>query len=148
MARVRRAMAIDLGKARAGVAVADELGMMAHSRGFLEAKSRKVLLQRIAAMAKEDAIERLLVGLPLEMTGEEGPAARRAVAFAQELADVTGLDVELVDERLSTVEATQQLRASGIGAREGKGLVDGVAATVILQRWLDGQRSGARRRES
>lgn len=139
-------MAIDLGKVRAGVAVSDELGAMAHSRGFVEAKSRKVLVKRIAAMATEDAIDRLLVGLPLEMTGEEGPAAHRALAFAQELADATGLDVEMVDERLSTVEATQQLRASGINAREGKEMVDGVAASVILQRWLDAQRIERRRK--
>ena len=74
------------------------------------------------------------------MSGGEGPAALRAVRFAQELADATGVEVELVDERLSTVEASRQLRASGVDARRGKPKVDGVAAAILLQTWLDGRR--------
>ena len=138
--RAVRVAAIDLGKARVGIAVSDELGLLAHPRPFLEGKSRKPLIAALVAMAREEGIERFLVGLPLEMTGEEGPAARRVMAFAQELANAAGVDIELVDERLTTVEATQQLRASGISARAGKSLVDGVAAAVILQSWLDARR--------
>jgi putative Holliday junction resolvase len=138
--RAVRVAAIDLGKARVGIAVSDELGLLAHPRPFLEGKSRKPLIAALVAMAREEGIERFLVGLPLEMTGEEGPAARRVMAFAQELANAAGVDIELVDERLTTVEAAQQLRASGINAREGKSLVDGVAASVILQSWLDARR--------
>ena len=138
--RAVRVAAIDLGKARVGIAVSDELGLLAHPRPFLEGKSRKPLIAALVAMVREEGIERFLVGLPLEMTGEEGPAARRIMAFAQELANAAGVDIELVDERLTTVEATQQLRASGINARDGKSLVDGVAAAVILQSWLDARR--------
>lgn len=135
-----RVAAIDLGKARVGIAISDELGLLAHPRPFLDGKSRKPLIAALVAMAREEGIERFLVGLPLEMTGEEGPAARRIMSFAQELANAAGVDIELVDERLTTVEAAQQLRASGINAREGKSLVDGVAAAVILQSWLDARR--------
>ena len=137
-----RVVAIDLGKARVGVAVSDELGLLAHPRPYLDGKSRKPLLAALVAMARDESVQRFLLGLPLEMTGEHGPAARRVLAFAQELADATGVEIELVDERLTTVEAAQQLRASGVGAREGKGLVDGVTAAVILQSWLDARRVG------
>jgi putative Holliday junction resolvase len=135
-----RVVAIDLGKARVGIAVSDDLGLLAHPRPALEGKSRKPLIAALAAMARAEGTQRFLVGLPLEMTGEHGAAARRVMSFAQELANATGVEIELVDERLTTVEAAQQLRASGVNAREGKGLVDGVAAAVILQSWLDARR--------
>jgi putative Holliday junction resolvase len=132
--------AIDLGKARAGLAVTDELGAMAHARPFLVATSRKALLAALAALAREEGIQRFLVGLPLEMTGEKGPAARRAIAFAEELCDATGLEVELCDERLTTVEASRRLRDAGAPARAQKGRIDGAAAALILQAWLDARR--------
>lgn len=135
-----RVAAIDLGKARVGVAVTDELGLMAHARPYLDGKSRKPLLRALAALAREEGIERFLVGLPLEMSGEEGPAARRALAFAHELADAAGIEVEMVDERLSTVEAARRLRDGGVKARDQKGRIDGASAAVILQGWLDGRR--------
>src|ERR1700742_252624 len=100
---VPRTLAIDLGKARGGVAVTDELGLMAHARPYLDGKSRKALLRALADLAREEGIARFLVGLPLEMTGDEGPAARRALDFAHELAEATGVEVEMIDERLSTV---------------------------------------------
>jgi putative Holliday junction resolvase len=137
---VVRVAAIDLGKARVGIAVSDDLGLLAHPRPFLDGKNRKPLIAALVAMVRDEGIQRFLLGLPLEMTGEEGPAARRIMQFAQELSNASGVEVELIDERLTTVEAAQQLRRSGIGAREGKGLVDGVAAAVILQSWLDARR--------
>src|SRR4051812_40476495 len=121
---VVRVAAIDLGKARVGIAVSDDLGLLAHPRPFLDGKSRKPLIAALVAMVRDEGIQRFLVGLPLEMTGEEGPAARRIMTFAQELANASGVEIELIDERLTTVEAAQRLRSSGIGAREGKGLVD------------------------
>jgi putative Holliday junction resolvase len=139
-AETLRVAAIDLGKARVGVAVADELGSMAHARPFLDGRSKKPLLAALVALAKEEAIQRFLVGLPLEMTGEEGPAARRAIAFAHELCEATGVEVELVDERLSTVEASRRLRDGGVKGRAQKALIDGAAAAVILQGWLDARR--------
>lgn len=134
-----RVAAVNLGKARAGVAVADELGLFAHARPFLDAQSRRKLLEALAELAREEALTRFLVGLPLEMTGREGPAAVRARAFAQELADASGLAVELVDERLSTVEAARKLRDGGTRAKAGKTRIDGASAAVVLQAWLDAQ---------
>ena len=138
-----RVAAIDLGKARVGLAVSDELGALAHPRPFLEGKSRGALLAALRALAEGEGITRFLVGLPLEMTGEEGPAARRAITFAHQLAEATGVTVELVDERLSTVEAARRLREGGVSSRKGKARVDGAAAAVILQGWLDRGGRGA-----
>lgn len=144
--------AIDLGDARVGLAVSDELGMFAHPRPALDGRSRKPLLAALAAFAREESVTRFLVGLPLDMSGAHGPRARKATEFAQALADATGLEVELVDERLTTVEAARQLRDSGAHVREratnrrgGRtaaraGKIDTAAATVILQAWLDGRR--------
>jgi putative Holliday junction resolvase len=136
---VPKVAAIDLGKARVGVAVTDELGLMAHTRPFLDGKSRKALLRALVALCREEGIARFLVGLPLEMTGAEGPAARRALAFAHELADATGAPVEMVDERLSTVQAGRRLHDAGVGARAQKSRIDGAAAALLLQGWLDGR---------
>jgi putative Holliday junction resolvase len=132
--------ALDLGKARVGVAVVDDLGLYAHPRPPLDGRNRRALLQAIAKLAREERIERFLVGLPLDMTGEHGPAARRATVFAQEVANATGCEVELVDERLSTVEAEAHLRARGLSRREARPHVDGTAAAVFLQSWLDARR--------
>ncbi len=137
----RRVAALDFGKARVGVAVTDDLGIYAHARPPFDGHNRKALLASIAALAKEARLERILIGLPLELSGDAGPAAERATAFAQQVADATGLDVELVDERLTTVEAAAQLRASGVSSREAKGRIDGVAAVVLLEAWLEGQRT-------
>jgi putative holliday junction resolvase len=132
-----RAAAIDLGKARVGVAVTDELGLYAHPRPMIDGHDRKALLGALASLARDEGIRRFLVGLPLEMNGEQGPAARRAIAFAQALADASGVDVELVDERLTTVEAARRLREGGVSGRKNKARVDGAAAALLLQAWLD-----------
>jgi putative holliday junction resolvase len=136
-----RVLAIDFGKVRVGVAISDELGLYAHARAPIDARNRRVLLEAIAAIIRDEGVDRLLIGLPLELRGERGPAARRALDFAQQLADATGIEVELCDERMSTVEASRQLRASGVAGKKQKALVDGVAAAVILQSWLDRRRS-------
>lgn len=140
MKRCPRVCALDFGKARVGVAVTDELGLYAHARPPLDARRRAALLGAIVALAEAEGIERFLVGLPLTMSGAQGLAARDAIAFAEEVASATGLEVELVDERLSTVEAHAQLHASGRSSRELRAHVDGVSAAVVLQSWLDGRR--------
>ena len=133
--------AVDLGKVRVGLAVSDELGAIAHPRPPLPGQSPKKVLAELARLARDEDVERFLVGLPLDRQGAEGREAARARRFAQALADETGRNVELVDERLSTVEAMRRLREGGVSAKRGRALVDGVAAAVLLQAWLD-QRSG------
>jgi putative holliday junction resolvase len=130
-----RVAAVDYGKARIGLAVSDDLGMLAHPRPALRATNPRAAIEALRRIADDDGIERFLVGLPVEMRGVEGPAAGRARAFAQKLADGTGRPVELIDERLSTVEATKRLREGQ--AKRGRERVDGAAAAVLLQAWLD-----------
>jgi len=140
--RVGRVAALDFGKARVGVAVADELGLLAHPRPALDARNKKALLSALAELAKEEELSRFLVGLPLSMSGAMGAMGEKALRFAEELANATGVEVEMVDERLTTVEATRRLREGGVRAREGKKLVDGAAAAVLLQSWLDRRAGG------
>jgi putative Holliday junction resolvase len=129
--------ALDLGAVRIGVAVADELGMMAHPRGVLDAKPRPALLAALKSLVEEEGIRRIIVGLPLDMRGTEGEAARRARGLAQAIADATACDVELFDERLTTVQAQRALTDSGLKGRKARARIDEAAAVAILQAWLD-----------
>lgn len=135
-----RVAALDLGKVRVGLAVSDELGALAHPRAPLDARNRKSLLAAIAEFAKSEEISRFVVGLPLDADGREGPSARRALSFAEQVAENTGLPVEMWDERFTTVEATRRLREGGRSAKKSRQRVDGAAACVMLQAWLDGRR--------
>lgn len=137
----RRVCALDPGAVRIGVAVTDELGMMAHPRGALPAKPRPAFLEALREIVREEEIGRIVVGLPLDMRGTEGEAARRTRDLAQAIADATGCDVELFDERLTTVEAQRQLTASGLKGKKARARIDEAAAVTILQAWLD--REGA-----
>jgi putative holliday junction resolvase len=137
-----RVVALDLGKSRVGVAIADELGLLAHPRPPLDGHNKKALLRALEDLAREEGVGLFLVGLPLDMSGAEGAMASRASAFAREISECTGVPVELVDERWTTLEATRKLRQSGVDARRQKGLVDGMAATIMLQSYLDRARGG------
>lgn len=137
-----RVAALDYGKARIGVAVSDELGMLAHPRAPLDARRPKDVDRALAELVREDGVTRFLVGLPRNLSGTDGTHAEEARAFAQRVADVTGCDVELVDERWTTTAAKRELRASGVSSKKERPLVDGVAASLMLQAWLDRSRNG------
>lgn len=136
-----RVCALDLGAARVGVALADELGLMAHPRGFIAAKPRPAMLEALKDLVKEEGITRFVVGLPLDMRGTEGEAARRARDMAQAIADATGCEIELWDERLTTVQAQRELTASGLKREKARARIDEASAVTILQAWLDARRS-------
>jgi putative Holliday junction resolvase len=136
-----RALAIDLGSRRIGVAVSDALGMAAHPLKTIERYGGQRDLDAIGRFVKEYGVERIVVGLPLnpEPTGgaaEEGRAAKGARAFAARLEAAFGLPVELVDESFSTVEAESVLLEADLSRARRKQVIDQVAAAVILQRWL------------
>lgn len=128
---------MDFGKARVGVAVSDELGVLAHPRAALDGSNRKALLGALKAIAEEDEIGRFLVGLPVEMSGGQGASADRALKFAQALAEVSGREVELVDERLTTIEASRRLSEAGVAKKKQRASIDSASAAVMLQAWLD-----------
>lgn len=132
-----RTCALDLGKARVGVAIADELGLLAHPRPPLDGRDKKALIRALGELAREEGVGLFLVGLPLDMSGEHGLMASRAEALAQEIGQATGIPVELFDERWTTVEAARKLREGGTSGRKQKGVIDGMAAAVMLQAYLD-----------
>jgi putative holliday junction resolvase len=135
--RTGRTCALDPGKRRVGVAIDDELGLLAHPRGTLEARDAGALLEALRKLADEENVRRFVVGIPLDMRGGEGDGAVRARTFAQQVADATGREVELWDERLSTVQAARSLAASEVRGRQARAKIDEAAACVILQAWID-----------
>ena len=135
--RTGRTCALDPGRVRVGVAVDDELGLLAHPRGALDPRDPSSFAEALRGLVEEEGIARFVVGLPLDMGGAEGEAARRARAVAQTVADATGRPVELWDERLTTVQARRSLEASGVRGRKGRRRIDEAAACAILQSWLD-----------
>ena len=130
-----RTMAVDLGTARTGIAVSDELGMLAQPWKTLPGGD--ATLEAVVAAAGEIQPGRILVGLPRNMNGTYGPAAENARTFAEHLRARVGCPVDLWDERLTTVAAQRALRESGRKARDQRGVVDQVAAQILLQSWLD-----------
>lgn len=130
-----RTMAVDLGSARTGVAVSDELGLLAQPWKTLP--GGEASLEAVVAAAGELKPARILVGLPRNMDGTYGPAAEGARAFAENLRTRVACPVDLWDERLTTVAARRSLRESGRKARDQRGVVDQVAAQILLQSWLD-----------
>ncbi|HEX4869070.1 MAG TPA: Holliday junction resolvase RuvX [Acidimicrobiales bacterium] len=136
-----RALGIDLGTKRIGVALSDSAGTLATPYEVVpRSGDRQRDHRRIAALAEEAGAELLVVGLPLSLDGSDGPAATAARHEATELAAATGLPVELWDERLTTVTADRDLIALDMKAPARRKVIDKVAASVMLQAWLDHRR--------
>ncbi|MGH9111017.1 MAG: Holliday junction resolvase RuvX [Acidimicrobiales bacterium] len=138
-----RAIGLDIGSRRIGVAVSDSEGTVATPYEVVtRAGDRAVDHARIVALVAEAEAGVVVVGLPLSLDGSIGPAARSILEESDELRAELPVAVEVVtwDERLSTVEAERSLRAGGVTGRKGRRVVDQVAATVILQSWLDAGR--------
>jgi putative Holliday junction resolvase len=133
-----RAIALDIGTRRIGVALSDSAGTVATPYEVVQrAGEHGQDHARIAALVAEAEAEVVVVGLPLSLDGSEGPAARTVRAEVDELRGRLAVPVVVWDERLSTVEAERRLRASGVKGAARRRVVDQVAATVILQSWLD-----------
>jgi putative Holliday junction resolvase len=135
----RRILGIDFGRARIGIAVSDELGMLAHPVKTIPA-SRDAAKQ-IAEVVREKDAERVVIGLPRHMNGSVGESAGEALAFAAELRKLLPCEVVTWDERLTTIAANRALRDGGRKTRDSKNIVDQVAAQMILQGYLDGLQS-------
>ena len=132
-----RTLGVDLGRVRIGLALADDVLRTARPLKVIARTTRAADLAAIAAAAREYEVERVVLGLPLNMDGSEGPSARLARAFAPRLEEALAAPVELFDERLSTFEAETRLRERGVSGKDVRSLVDAEAAAVILQGWLD-----------
>ncbi len=136
-----RAVGIDLGRRRIGVAVSDDAGRVALARGTVKRVGDQPVEHReIADIVTEVGASTVIVGLPLTIDGSNDIAAKAARSEAKNLAKRLDVPVELWDERLSTVQAERGLRAAGLDAATRRSVIDAEAAAVILQAWLDGQR--------
>ena len=118
---------------------------MAHPRGVIAARPRPKLLEALKELVAAESVGRIVVGFPLDMRGTEGEAARRAREIAQQIADATGCDVELFDERLTTVQAQRALTASEVFGQKAKARIDEASAVEILQAWLDARAARKKR---
>ena len=131
-----RLAALDVGDARIGIAVCDELGLTIRGVGMVRRVGGRRDLDAVAAVVAPYEPTKLIVGLPLNMDGTAGPQAERVKAFAERLAAHLALPVELWDERLTTFEAQQTLRAAGVSRSRRRQLVDQEAAAIILESYL------------
>jgi len=133
-----RVLAIDLGDVRVGLALSDPLGITAQPYETLKRLGDRQDLDRIVGHVRMHDVRRVIVGLPLLMSGEEGSRAHSAREFAARLATRLGeVPVEMWDERLTTVQAERALLAGDMRRRKRRDVVDRLAAVLILQNWLD-----------
>lgn len=136
-----RAMGIDFGERRIGVAFSDPSGTLATPADTVVRRAgKRPPLARLEGMAREREVTRLVVGLPLDLRGNETPWCADVRAMGDELARRLGVPVSYVDERMTSVRAQRAVRSAGLrrSQREDKGRVDAAAAAIILQAWLDG----------
>jgi putative holliday junction resolvase len=134
-------LGIDFGLARIGLAISDELRLLAHPLKTLPAN--KEAIERIAEIIRERKIDKIVVGIPRHMSGEIGEAAKEALEFADKLRAEVSCPIETWDERLTTVAAERMLRGAGKKSRETRNIIDQVAAQMILQSYLDRERNVA-----
>jgi putative holliday junction resolvase len=137
-----RALGVDLGSKRIGIAVSDLSGTIGSALTTVHrSKSRRHDHEAIAALVRIEECEVVVVGLPLSLDGTHGPAARAATKEARQLASVVGVPVEMYDERFTTVTAERGMLEAGLDAKQRRQVVDKVAAAVMLQAWLDHRRN-------
>src|SRR5437762_9401073 len=134
---IMRILAIDHGTKRMGIAISDELGMIAQPLEFIPAEPFTDFLNRLKEIISEKQIELILVGMPRNMNGSYGPAALKVQEFVDALKDAVTVPIQTLDERLTSVQAHRLLTEAEVGGRQRKGKVDKSAAAILLQSYLD-----------
>jgi putative Holliday junction resolvase len=134
-------LGIDFGLARIGLAISDELRLLAHPLETI--RNDKAAIVKIAEHVRNRRIDKVIVGIPRHMSGEVGESAGAAIQFVEKLRTHLSCAVETSDERLTTVAAERALRQSGRKTRDTRHVVDQVAAQMILQTYLDRQHNAA-----
>jgi putative Holliday junction resolvase len=134
-----RSLGIDHGDARIGLAMSDELGMLAHPLETVHLREIPDPVAHIAAIVARERIGIIVLGLPRNMDGTYGPAAEKVRAFAEKLRAACPCNLKLWDERLTTVAAQRSLHEAGRTIKNSREVIDQVAAQMILQGWLDSQ---------
>jgi len=130
-----KALGIDLGESRIGLAISDDLGMMAHPLETVPAKEKP--LERIVEVVKQHNVQTIVLGMPRNMDGTYGTASEKIKAFRDTLQSAVTCKIILWDERLTTVAAQKSLHQAGRNVKKSRAVIDQVAAQLILQGWLD-----------
>lgn len=138
-AELGRVLALDYGTRRVGVAISDALRLTAQPLAVID-RSKEELIAAVRRIVADNDVEVIVVGLPTGLSGAEGQAARAARQMAADVAEATGLPVELVDERFTTHIAERAMLEGGVRRRRRRETVDKVAAALILQSYLERQR--------
>lgn len=132
-------MGLDVGTKTVGVAVADELGITAQPITVIRRSNLKADLAELIRLAQDREVDRFVLGLPLNMDGSEGPRAQATRKFGDALAKASNLTIIYQDERLTTVAAERSLLEADVSRSKRREVIDQVAASLILQGWLDAQ---------
>ena len=134
-------LGLDIGDARTGVAISDELGIAAHPLCTIRRKSRKALLSELQELTIVHKVERIVVGLPLRLNGEVGIQAQKIKKFAEKLQQLVNLPIVFWDESFTTFEATEVLRVTKKRRKKRRQVIDQVAAVLILESYLEESRN-------
>ncbi len=137
-----RILALDLGKKRIGMALSDELGITAQGLPTLERRNKRTDFAALAAVVRENNVRKIVLGLPLRMSGEEGTQADWVRAFADELKGHIDVAVDLRDERWTSKQAERVLMGSGISQKDRKPAIDRLSAVILLQDYMDSREAG------
>ena len=130
---MHKVMALDVGTKRIGIALSDYLQVIATPHSTIPREPEKNAIEKIISLAKENHVEKIVVGVPINMDGTQGFQAQNCIDFAQK---ILGFDIIFEDERLTSEEAEERLRARRVDFRKNKGLVDMESACVILEQYL------------
>ena len=130
-------LGLDIGDARTGVAISDELGIAAHPLCTIQRRSRKAVLAELQKLVTAHNVERIVVGLPLQLNGETGTQAKKVKRFAERLGQQVNLPIVFWDESFTTIEAAHILRGTKKRRKKRKQVIDQVAAVLILEGYLE-----------
>ena len=136
-----RRIAFDYGDVRTGVALCDPDGILASPLCVLETKSKSFLTDISNLLAEHEPV-RIFVGKPLNMSGTSGESTEKVLTFVDQIKSVSDIEVQLIDERLSTVSAQKKLKEAGLSTRDSKALIDAMAAVAILEQGLSSENLG------
>jgi putative Holliday junction resolvase len=135
---MHKSLGIDLGAARVGLALSDDLGMLAHPLETVRVKGGGDMASYIAAIVRRESVSVVVIGLPRNMDGSHGPAAAKTREFGEKLrAKIPGCEVRYWDERMTTMAAQKALHKMGRDIKKSRPVIDQVAAQMILQGYLD-----------
>jgi len=134
---MQRILALDFGEKRIGVAVSDALNIIAQSVGVIKRKGIKNDLKKIQELVREYDANKLIVGLPLNMNGTRGPSADFAISFVNEIKKEIQIEVEMMDERLTTAQGERILLEADVSRKNRRENLDKIAAQLILQNYLE-----------